>query len=417
MDPKKIAQHIGDHKRHMDSLLTRAIDEGRDLTEAEQKDYNEREAKIEELNKLAERVEKRSQMPETQSVKLDVRGFQPSASSGETRMSDEDAEEKRYNDAFNVYLRAGRNDDVLETRALSTSGMGGIVAARGFADRWKVSLSSYAGVLAAGCDVVETADGEAFTFPTANDLGNSAEIVAENASRSVADSNHGVVVLGAYIYSSKQIVVPNTLLADHAADLEGRIIRTALQDRIGRTSNSDFTLADGSSKPSGFLYPYFRSTTPLTGISTKKDDEVSLSDILALMYSVDPAYHDGAAFQMSKETYAHLLTQEGSGPGNLHRTAFAGGPNTLFGYKVVFNPAMPAYDAAASGNWTSVRPAVAFGNWQAAYVVRRVASPVILRSSEVYWDKQQTAFMVEQRLDGKITDAAAYNVLDVTRAE
>src|ERR1051326_7717278 len=100
--------------------------------------------------------------------------------------------------------------------------------------------------------VYRTASGSDMPFPTSDDTSNKGAILAENTQVSEVDITFGQLVLHAFKYSSKLVLVARELLEDSAVNIP-ELIGKALGERIGGIQNDHFTTGDASSKPNGIV--------------------------------------------------------------------------------------------------------------------------------------------------------------------
>ena len=102
-------------------------------------------------------------------------------------------------------------------------------------------------------EVIRTTSGEPMSFPTADDTGNTGQILTENTSISTSvDPSFAKVQWFAHKYSSKPILVPYELLEDSVFNLPVTLGKM-LGERLGRISNTHFTTGNGAAKPRGIV--------------------------------------------------------------------------------------------------------------------------------------------------------------------
>jgi HK97 family phage major capsid protein len=80
-------------------------------------------------------------------------------------------------------------------------------------------------------------------------------------------------------------------------------------------------------------------------------------------------------------------------------SVIAGTPDTINGYPILIDQAFPTMAASAKS--------IAFGDFEAGYVVRRVRDMQMMRLAERYADYLQVGFFGFLRLDAKPDDATA----------
>lgn len=250
--------------------------------------------------------------------------------------------------------------------------------------------------------VYRTASGSDLPFPTSDDTANKGAILAENTQVSEVDVTFGQLVLNAFKYSSKLVLVATELLQDSAVNVP-ELIGKNLGERIGRIQNDHFTTGDASSKPNGIVTASTAGVTA-TGLTAT----VTYDLIVDLVHSVDPAYrsngrfmfHDGGlkmlkkikVLQYSGDTTGVPLWSPGLSPG---------APDTILGYPYIVNQSMttPA---------TSVK-SILFGDFS-KYIIRDVAEVRLVRMDERYADYDQVGFTAFMRSDGDLLDAGTHPV-------
>lgn len=314
-------------------------------------------------------------------------------------------EQRTYEQAFDEYLRRGRDtlSDadralILEHRAQSTTdGAGGYTIPTGFMAELIKSLKAWGPMLDPGITrELVTASGNQIELPTMNDTSNVGVRLAENtAATSEGDLVFGQKVLDAYKYSSGPILVSNELLQDSALPFE-QIVRDAMGERIARKVNLDLTTGDGSGDPNGIV------TASTMGKTAAAAAAVTFDELIDLVHSIDPAYRQSAScqFMFNDGTFA-VLRKIKDGDGNyLWQPADgrSGAPATILGYGFSINQAMANIAAAA-------KP-VLFGDFS-KYIVRRVREFAVRRLDERYAEFDQVGFIGFARYDGDLMDTAA----------
>ena len=312
--------------------------------------------------------------------------------------------------AFDAYLRRGAGQlnheqrsilEKYEARDLSvgTNTAGGYTVPPGFSERITDAMKAYGGMLEVA-NVIDTDSGQSLVWPTADDTGNVGAILAENAIAPVQDVTFGQKTLSAYVYTSKIVKVSFQLLNDSAFDLNAWLPEKFAQ-RIGRAINAHFTNGTGGGlQPSGLVPGLTVGKAGATGQTLT----VGGDDLIDLVHSIDPAYRNGRSRWMMadssvkvvrklKDTTGQFLWQPG---------LQAGAPDTLLGYAVTINQDMPVMAASAKS--------IAFGDFNAAYVIRRVQGVAVKRFDERYADALQVGFLSFARYDGVVDDASAAKI-------
>ncbi len=258
-------------------------------------------------------------------------------------------------------------------------------------------MAYYGGALSA-VNVLNTAAGNPIQWPTSDASSDIGEIIAENDPANEEDIVFGTATLGAYLYSSKMIRVPIQLLQDSGIDIEAYVARR-LGQRLGRIENRHATIGTGSSQPQGFM------TGATVGKTAASATAITHDEVIDLEHSVDVVHRGAnAGFQFHDLTFAYLRKLKDSEGRPLWAPSIAAGtPSTFDGYGYTVNNDIAQI---ATGNRT-----IAFGDFDAAMVWRRVAGGQMMRLSERYAERHQVAFLGYMRADGVVQDASAVKVL------
>lgn len=319
----------------------------------------------------------------------------------------------RYERTFEKFVRQGLNELDVEERQLlqanfraqgtTTGGAGGYTVPEGFWAKVTETMKFFGGVLGY-VEEITTEAGNDLPWPTNNDTGNTGAILAENTQITEQDVTFGVKTLGAYTYTSKLIRVSLQLLQDSGVDIEGFLSRR-IGERLGRIANTHLTTGTGSSQPQGFI------TGATVGKTTANSTAITYDELIDLIHSVDVAYRtNGARFEMNDAVVAYVRKiRDDSGGAGIGRPIWepsvqVGQPDSLLGYAVTVNNDMAA-------TITATDKTIAFGDFNAAYVARRVNGGQVMRLAERYADYLQVGFFGFQRLDGLVQDASAIKVL------
>jgi HK97 family phage major capsid protein len=331
-----------------------------------------------------------------------------------------DLQDKNHNRAFAFakWLRGGDGAidntekrsiefrDVSEGNVLAHvgtySGLGYLVPT-GFANKIEQATKYFAPLIESGVfGTLGTATGNPVPYPTSDDTGNSATIVAEAGTVSEADITASQVVFGAYKLSSGVVKASVELLQDSAFDLE-QWLADAFGVRYGRGLESYLTTGSGSSQPTGLLTAIAASgATPViasgssesTGGAQTGANSIGYSDLVNLEHSVDPTYRRNARYMFHDLTLASIkkiIDKYG-------RPLWAPGiavdePDTINGYQYTINQSMPQI---APSNVT-----VAFGD-MSKFLVRKVSGFAVQRLSELYAINGQVGFISNMRCDSNL---------------
>ena len=256
--------------------------------------------------------------------------------------------------------------------------------------------------------ILRTDTGAPLPIPTANDTAQVGAILDINTQVANQDVTFGQLVLGAFKYSSKQVLVPVELMQDSAVNLP-QMLGEMLGERIGRIQNTHFTTGAGTTLPFGIVVQAADST-----VTGSAGGGITYANLVDLEHSVDIAYRrQGAAFMMNDLKVAALkkLLDGANRPiwqPNDAAGMATGAPATLLGYPVWTNNDM------SSAVVTGTR-AVLFG-LLSKYLIREVLGVTLLRLDERYADFHQVAFLAFARADGNLLNAGTNPVkwMDLT---
>jgi HK97 family phage major capsid protein len=379
------------------------VSKGADTWSAEDtKKYEDMETEYRSLSDRIAHVEAFEKLAKPAGAPIDAGAVKPA--------EDRDA----YFDAFDAYLRRGYERLTSEQRTLlegarnsegrtmdtTTDSEGGYLVPEVVRPRLIEALKAYGG-LRNLAEVITTSNGQKLNLPGNDDTANMAEIIAENIEVGDQDLDFTNVGLDVFIYSSKAVRVPISLLEDSVVDL-GAYVTRKQGERIGRKQADGWVNGSGTNEPLGIL----------AGRDTGKDVNITAAftydNLVDVIHAVDPAYRAmGSSFVMSDAALAGARKLKDSQNRPIWEPSVqAGDPDRLLGYPVVIDQAMGA-DAAGE------QP-VAFGAWSEAYIVRDVASISVLRLAELYARFHQVAYIGFVRSGGTVKNKAAYAVIDRT---
>lgn len=249
--------------------------------------------------------------------------------------------------------------------------------------------------------VITTATGADLPIPTVNDTGNVGAILAENTQASAQDMTFAQIVLQAFKYSSKLVLVSAELMQDSTINLAA-FLGERLGERIARIQNQHYTTGDASSKPNGIVTAAGNSS-----VTAASATALTWSEMMSLKHSVDPAYRVGGKWMMDDVILGYLKKQLDSQNRPLWVPNLAtGAPDRYDGDEIVVNNDM------ATG--TSSK-AVIYGALS-KYFVREVEGMTLLRLDERYADYHQVGFLAFARSDGDLIDAGTDPVKYLTMA-
>jgi HK97 family phage major capsid protein len=302
-------------------------------------------------------------------------------------------------------LRSSRPDEVKawEERALSTLTTtspedGSYLIANEMIRPLERALLDFGGVREVAT-VIRTTTGAALPFPTSDDTSNKGALLAENTQAVEKDTEFGQMVLNAYKFSSKKVLVSIELLQDSATDIAS-FLGAALGERIGRITADYFTTGTGSSQPNGIVTAATSSGVALAAATP------TYAEMVSIQHSVDPAYRKNGAGWMFHDTVlaeTKKIVDASTGRPIWLPNMIGGAPDTILGNPYTVNQSMAV--AAGSGSGKSIL----YGQLS-KYYVRDVMDIQLLRLDELYAEYGQVAFLAFSRSDGDLLDAGTHPI-------
>ncbi|WP_312490957.1 phage major capsid protein [Sphingomonas sp.] len=201
------------------------------------------------------------------------------------------------------------------------------------------------------------------------------------------------------------------MLDDAAFDVEGWLA-AEIATEFARAEGQAFVAGSGVNRPKGFLTnpvsaardgvrPFgtlqYLASGAAGAFGANADER-----LVDLVQSLRAPYRQGACFVMNAATSARIRKMKSADGQFLWAPGLvAGQPATLLGYPVVEAEDMP--DIAADA------PAIAFGNFQAGYLITERAETAILR--DPYSNKPFVTFYATRRVGGCVSDSEAIKLM------
>lgn len=294
----------------------------------------------------------------------------------------------------------------VQTRTLGTSTSapgGGNLIARDFSSAFELAMVSYSNVRGVVGEF-RTDTGATLDFPVINDTASDGEQLDEATEVGYEDPTVTSVAFGAYKTSSKAILVNSELLQDAAFDLDS-VLGSLLGERIGRSQGAKFTTGSGSGEPQGIV------TAATLGVTTAGAAAITPAELVALAFSVDPAYQNGPSvgFMMHNSIAAYLLQLKDSSGQPIYSASFRDGVQRLVigGYPVFVNQFM---EPAVAGVPVTAKKHVLFGD-MSKFMIRDAGSVRLRRLDERWAEKDQVGFIGFLRSDSRCVNTAAIKYL------
>lgn len=312
----------------------------------------------------------------------------------------------RRNEAFAKMLRHGDKSLSAEEFALirntmstTTGSQGGYSVQSDIASTFINVLKGYQGMRQVSAQIT-TSDGAPLAFPTSDGTAETGEWIAENTTATGADPTFGTVALNVFKVSSKIVAVPYELLQDSNIDIVA-MVRQRLADRIGRISNTGYTVGTGTGQPNGVVTAASVGKTGTTGQTLT----VIYDDLVDLIDSIDYAYHGENMKFMFSQTVRRVVRKIKDTSGRPiwtpeYDAGIAGGlVDTLLGYGVQLNNDVPVPAANAKS--------IAFGDFS-KYQIRDAMQLTLFRFDDSAYAKLgQVGFLAWARTGGNLLDTGA----------
>lgn len=239
--------------------------------------------------------------------------------------------------------------------------------------------------------ILRTDTGGPLPIPTVNDSTNVGSLIAEGVTATKLDAAFSQLVLDAWKYTSKEVLVSVELMQDNSVNLP-QLLGRILGERLGRITNTHFTTGTGTGQPNGVV-----AAATFTQATTTNTTGITYTNLLNLYHSVDPAYRANGKWMMNDNSISKiklLLDSQGRPlwlPGLVDRA-----PDTIFGSPYVINQDMATMTISAKS--------ILYGDFS-KYWIRDVRDFTLLRLDERYAEFLQVSFLAFMRTDGDLLNA------------
>lgn len=302
-------------------------------------------------------------------------------------------------------LRAGHTIDSVLARDLTVndgSTSAGYFGQLGFIPQLERAML-YFGPMLQICTVIRTADGRQLDMPFVDDTANEADVVGEAAAVSatqdptISENSWKSVKL-----RSKKVKYSAESAQDSVFDLFALLV-DLLGERIGRGANRVWTLGSSTDVQGAVPGAAAGVTTAATGLTT---DDTLAQKIVALYFSVDPAYRTNGGVFMCNDTHLARFATLKHADGTWMYRLRDGMSDTLWGRPVKANNHMVATLAATD------RPLL-YGDFS-AYWIRLVRDIRIRKFAELHGDNDQDAVQLFRRIGGRYVNLGAVKAMVLT---
>ena len=246
--------------------------------------------------------------------------------------------------------------------------------------------------------VTRTAGGQDIGWPTTNDTGNAATIVAENAAISQQDMVFARVTTSPYKYVSGYIPVSWELMADANQSMDA-IVGRAIGERIARGQAGHLTIGTGTGQPRGW------TIDAASGGTLTTDDSPTYDETVTLQHTVDPAYRSNGTFVMHDDVLANMKKLKDSQNRPIWLPSFASSePATILGSPYVVDNSLGSGGTAKS---------FGYGDFS-RYKIHQAGSITVMRLTELHALNGQVTFLAWDRMDARLLDAGTNPVAVTT---
>lgn len=392
-------------------MVDKAEEEGRDLVGEDLEAYEKMTGEFEELEARARRAEQmyaqEREVQQTMATPIEKRVGEDNSGAPETFMEyraltrgpdPQDLPEVRSAYYKHMVISHLSNLDVEEQRALSkASGAAGAFLVPQDMYNQIVKSLRFMGSINNLANEIITASGERITVPT-NPTHGIAYWTAENAAVTPSDEVFASVNLDAHKATTK-IITSTELLEDSAFDLAS-YLSTEFGERHAVLEETAFMRGDGTGKPQGLLSSDTASNVTTVTAATGNATAFTYSALVTAMFSLSPPYRQNAAWVVADTSARNLYLMLDTQNRPLWNVNVAtSGPDTFLGKPIYTHPDL----ATAAANNISVL----FGDFKRGYAIRRVRGFSLQRQDELHSDNDQVGFLGRQRVEGRVTLAAA----------
>jgi HK97 family phage major capsid protein len=297
-------------------------------------------------------------------------------------------------------MLARQTPDIRNAMSTTTTTEGGFTTATEYQKSLETAMKSFGGMRQVASNI-RTGSGITMNFPTSDPTAEIGEIVGQNSAVTGLDTTFGNTAMDVYKYSSKKIALPFELVQDTFIDIEA-YVQGVLAMRLGRITNTHYTVGTGSSQPFGLVA---RSGSGKVG-TTGQTLLAIYDDFVDLEHSVDPAYRNqpGVGYMMHDSSVKVLRKIKDSQnrpifvPGYEADAVVNGGaPDRLMGRPIYVNQDMPVMAANAKS--------ILFGQFS-KYVIRDVMDLTLFRMNDsAFTLLGQIGFVAFMRSGGNLIDA------------
>lgn len=254
---------------------------------------------------------------------------------------------------------------------------------------------------------LNTPTGADILVPTLATHGIGTQVSAEGVAIGGTDPVIGSKTLDAFKYG-QLIQLSSEIITDSSIDILGMVANNAAR-ALGRVIDTALVVGSGSGEPEGVM-------TAITGAGTIHGSVAGITyeQLVDLQYSVNSGYRStGSAAWLMFDLTAGTLRKLRDGAGGTVGSPLWKSSESTGGMANYAPPTLlgdPAFTDPNVASVASTKKVIAYGDWS-SYYLRTVGDLVFERDDSFAFDQDLSTFRAKWRVDGKVMDTAAFNVL------
>jgi len=349
---KRLLERRASLVTQMREVAERAVDENRDMSAEEDRQFTEMNAEVDALQKRADAMlagEERAKETEESFARLTGKPQERSTPAA-----------NKESDELRAWMRGqGGREFVVEQRDLSTSSSG--IIDTGFrAQLWEYMVET-SGVLKAGVDLLETDSGETIKLPRITAY---SAVAAATEATAITESDPTLSSVNSTVTKEGYVVqLSRELIDDNGVNIEGRLAKFAGRDLGNAVGAAAITAALAAASAGATT-----AAGTAGGFGTQSTADQGFDYLITLFHSVLAPYRDSksCSWVMSDPTAAKVRKiKTSTGEYAWQPSVVAGQPDTILSKPVFIDTNVP--DAAVSvesilfGDWSSLVVRIAGG--------------------------------------------------------
>lgn len=292
--------------------------------------------------------------------------------------------------AFEKFIRTSDESEYRTYSPMSDGVQGAYLVPTQWAAAYSERLQAFSGIREAGAQVIKTALGGSWLYPSVNDTANSGSLLAEGVTMPLANPTFASNTLNNFRYVSGGVQISNELLSDSGINVNA-MLQNLFAKRIGRKTNQDFTLGVGSG-PAGVV-PSITNIVAAGAVGY-----ITMGDLIALQ-NIDEGYLDTSVYQFNQTTERALRSAVDDAGRRMFPEMSQG---LLLGFPFIRNNAL---SSAGASNFSMI-----FGSCKLGVTIRELPL-LFVSSTQRFGEFFQTYFSLTHRQDCVVTDVNALSVL------